>query len=153
MTVNEKRCTYRYLASGLDNVILENVVIRNEGEEDEMVLLPKIDELHQEIALGILTAPSCMSGKELRFLRTEMGLTQEELGAILPGAVTRKTVNEWESGKSDITSNMEFVLRQLIAEQLKLKLKLTASELAEKCGCSAETRQFRIDTKHMKTAA
>ncbi|PIW30490.1 MAG: transcriptional regulator [Rhodospirillales bacterium CG15_BIG_FIL_POST_REV_8_21_14_020_66_15] len=153
MATTEKRSTYHYKASGLDNVILENVVIRNEGEEDEMVLLPRIEELHRVIALGILTAPSCMSGKELRFLRTEMGLTQEELGATLPAAVTRKTVNEWETGKSDITSNMEFVLRQLIAERLKLKLKLTPSELAEMCGCSAETRQIRIDTKDMKIAA
>lgn len=48
------------------------------GEATEKV--SAIGLLHQAIAEGIVTLPSKMSGKKLRFLRAEMGLTQEKLG-------------------------------------------------------------------------
>ena len=69
---------YQYTACGLDNVYLEkmNVVQDDAGEK----FIPAIGELHRVIAEGIITAPS-MTGKEIRFLRTEMGQNQDELAS------------------------------------------------------------------------
>jgi transcriptional regulator with XRE-family HTH domain len=60
-----------------------------------------------------------MTGKELRFLRTEMGLTQAELAAIVhrePLAMSR-----WERGEVEqIDTNAETLIRLHAREVLKL---------------------------------
>src|SRR3546814_6244956 len=66
---------YHYTESGLRNVWLANgYKIRNVGGE-EAVAIHDVDELHRTIGRN-LARKSRLTGAELRFLRKEMGLSQ-----------------------------------------------------------------------------
>lgn len=67
--------TYRYADSGLDNVIVEGVNFVADDSGEECVMIPNINGLHRTIAHGIVVRRGSMSGRELRFIRTEMGMT------------------------------------------------------------------------------
>ena len=81
---------YRYTESGLDNVFIEgaNVLIDDSGEP--CVTIPNVNGLHKAIAYGIVHRRSAMVGRELRFLRTELGMNQ-------PSSPHLCTENPWRS--------------------------------------------------------
>ena len=136
---------YRYTECGLDNVIIEgiDVVKVDDGEGDELYCIPNINGLHEAITLAIITQDNGISPKELRFLRTEIGITQEQLADILK--VHRVTISRWESAKEHIDPNAEFVVRQLTAEKFKLNLNKSVEEIARSCVWKVERRPIRID--------
>lgn len=121
---------YRYMESGLDNVIIEGIDLLTADDAGKAcVSIPNINGLHRAIALGILTKTTGLSGKELRFLRTEMGLTQAELAAIVhrePLAISR-----WERGEVEaIDSNADTLIRLYAAETLGLKIDASVREVS-----------------------
>jgi len=61
---------YRYLESGLDNVILSGIDIFQCACGEEVVSIPSIDELHTLIGLRLVKKDSLLNGKEICFLRT-----------------------------------------------------------------------------------
>lgn len=100
---------YRYTDGGLDNVIVEGVQFLADDDGEECITIPNIAGLHKAIASGIVRRKSSMTGRELRFLRSELGMTQAELAALVhrePLAMSR-----WERSESPIDSNAEAVIR------------------------------------------
>lgn len=109
---------YQYKASGLDNVFIRGLdpVIDDDGHK--VYRIPNVNRLHLAIAKAIVSLPVAMSGKALRFLRTEIGLTQAELARVVhrePLAISR-----WERSEIEIDSNAEVVIRMLACEMLQL---------------------------------
>src|SRR5271166_3861745 len=122
---------YNYAECGLDNVIIKNMscVIDDAGEE--VYEIPNILGLHKVIAACIVRHPHGISPKELRFLRTEMGMTQGELAEIVKK--DHQTVGRWERGEKPIDQNAEALIRLLAAERLALPRTETIEELARRC--------------------
>lgn len=121
---------YRYTESGLDNVLIEGIdLVTADDAGVACVSIPNINGLHKAIALGILTKTTGLTGKELRFLRTELGMTQAELAEIVhrePLAISR-----WERGEVEtIDSNAETLIRLHAAEALGLKIDASVREVA-----------------------
>ena len=119
---------YRYTECGLDNVIIGGVSFIIDDAGDEVVNIPNVTGLHNAIAMGIITRETAISGKELRFLRTEMGMTQAELAVMLhrePLAVSR-----WEREEVPIDSNVETLIRLFVGETLGLTLDASVKELS-----------------------
>lgn len=112
---------YHYSESGLDNVFIEGIQPVLDDDGDEAIIIESINVLHAVIAEGIVRHTHSMSGKELRFLRTEMGLTQSELGGVVH--VDRQTVARWEKEDTAIAPAAETVIRQLAIERLNLPLR------------------------------
>ncbi|WP_041682663.1 helix-turn-helix domain-containing protein [Pusillimonas sp. T7-7] len=84
---------YHYTESGLRNVWLANgYKIRNVGGE-EAVAIHDVDELHRTIGRN-LARKSRLTGAELRFLRKEMGLSQNRLAEMFGSS--EQTVSLWE---------------------------------------------------------
>ena len=133
---------YRYTECGLDNVFVEGVTVKTD-EEGDLYCFPNVNGLHKAIAYDIITHDSGISAKELRFLRTEMGMTQEEMADLLK--VSRVTVSRWETGKEHIPPTAEFVMRVLAAEKLSIDPSISAEEMARSCVWRAETRVIEID--------
>ncbi|GJE41300.1 helix-turn-helix domain-containing protein [Methylobacterium soli] len=134
---------YRYTESGLTNVIIEGATLVHDDAGEECVTIPNINGLHKAIAHGIVTKRSAITGSELRFLRTEMGLTQAELAAIVhrePLAVSR-----WERNEFEIDSNAEAIIRLEAIETLGLPRDAGVRDIAGWCVPSAETSPLRID--------
>src|SRR5919109_5024054 len=92
---------YPYKESGLDNVILGGIkVYRCKDCNEVMPEIPQIDTLHKLIALHIIKKNEPLTGKELKFLRKEMGLSSVELAKQF--GVNKVTVSRWENDAEKI---------------------------------------------------
>ena len=135
---------YRYTECGLDNVLIEGVDLLVDNASERCVTIPNVNGLHRAIACGIVRRPSGMAGKELRFLRTEMGMTQAELAALVhrePLAVSR-----WERGEGTIDSNAEALIRLHAVQKLDLpEDHLTVEQVAGWCVPTAQRAPIIID--------
>lgn len=85
---------YHYTESGLDNVWLANGYIERDTPYGKGVSVVDADSLHRALALQITDKQGRITGKELRFLRTMLGLSQAGLAKML--AVTEQAVSLWE---------------------------------------------------------
>jgi len=140
---NEKSITYRYTECGLDNVQIKGVTVVVDDAGDEVYCLPQVQSLHKAIAHEIITKESSIDGNEIRFLRTEMGMTQEELARVLN--VARNTVVRWEKNKPRIDAAAEVVVRMLSAERLELDIEMTVESMADRCVWKAAHNPILID--------
>jgi DNA-binding transcriptional regulator YiaG len=99
---------YRYTESGLDNVYLENGFHYENGD----VQIDDIDGLHRAIGEFLITHKKDLSGKEIRFLRQEMLLSQSILARLI--GVSERAVIRWEkAGPGQVPSPAEAAVRML----------------------------------------
>jgi transcriptional regulator with XRE-family HTH domain len=134
---------FHYTASGLDNVILVGLPECVADDGDTCVTIPRVNMLHKAIATGIVTRNGGMSGQEMKFLRTLMGMTQAELAK----AVNRdaQTIGRWERGEFENDPNAEALVRLIAAERLELDLKAPIEDVTGWCIQRADTPTIRID--------
>ncbi len=133
---------YHYTECGLDNVILCNIdVIQDDGGKI-VTEIPSINRLHKELARAVITSEGSIDGKELRFLRTEMGLTQDELAQRLHK--DRQTIGRWERGEVPIDNADEIIIRLMVAEEC-LDDALSVAEVGPKCLQKASKPPIKID--------
>jgi DNA-binding transcriptional regulator YiaG len=147
---------YRYAESGLDNIIIEGVQFLADDNGEDCITIPNVNGLHKAIATGIVTRRASMSGRELRFLRTEMGMTQAELAAMLHRESLQ--VSRWERAESPLDANAETIIRLYAIQELKLPDTPDVREVAGWCVPSAQTPPLVIDGSdpsnyHIKIAA
>ena len=134
---------YHYTECGLDNVFIEGAVRFGDRAGEEAVTIPAIGNLHRVIAEGIVAHPAKMTGQELRFLRSEMGLTQAQLAAILK--VTLLTVSRWERNETPVNDAAEMLVRLHSVAKLRLDVDLDVESVSEKVTATASTQDIRID--------
>lgn len=139
----ESETPYRYRACGLDNVFIHGMRPVVDDEGDEVYEIPNINGLHCAIAREIVLHEGVLSGKELRFLRTEIGWTQAELGKFVHKEAL--TVGRWERGETEIDANANTLIRLLAIEKLKLKTKISTSELVGHSVPIADINMIDID--------
>lgn len=90
---------YPYEDCILPNVVLFGLPIEYcQNCRGETVSVPRISDLHIELAKAVLSKPAALTGQELRFLNTVTGLSRlafaEQLG------VTMATILRWEKTES-----------------------------------------------------
>jgi putative transcriptional regulator len=105
-----------YRESGLDNVYLDGIEICKCPCGEKVVTIPVVTELHNLIALEILQKKSPLNGKEIRFLRKNLGLTAIKLAEIM--GVANETISRWETGVQPINEARDRLLR-LIYSNIK----------------------------------
>lgn len=141
--------TYHYTECGLDNVFLEGMTVLEDHAGEETIVIHAIGLLHQVIAEGIVSLQSKMSGRELRFLRTEMGMTQENLAEILK--VSPLTVSRWEREESPIKDTAEMLVRLMAIERLELEVEISVNEVSDMVTLSPRSDPIRIDASNPET--
>jgi len=144
---------YHYTESGLKNVWIENIQTMVDDSGEQVFKIQNINGLHKAIAQAIVTSQTGMAGPELRFLRTEMGMTQAELAQVLHKEAL--TLGRWERGEHPIDPNAETVIRLTVIERLGLKQQSVA-EVARWSVVTAMPQEIRIDGSdpaHYKLAA
>ncbi|MBZ9985714.1 helix-turn-helix domain-containing protein [Mesorhizobium sp. BH1-1-5] len=100
-----------YTMSGLDNIYLKNG-FEWEWEDGEKYLSVKdMDGLHRAIGLHIVLARKAPTGKELRFLRNELNMSQADLAKVL--SVSDQSVARWEKGHCEANGGAVFALRTI----------------------------------------
>lgn len=111
---------YHYTECGLDNVFIVCADPVRDDEGGSVIELPAIEILHLTISAGIISHEHAMSGSELRFLRSEFGLTQAELSEIV--RCDKQTIGRWERGETSIDETAEVVIRQLSIQRIESSL-------------------------------
>jgi len=134
---------YHYKECGLDNVIIEGMKMIADDAGEDTVTIPAVGELHAVIAEGIVSRSTKMSGRELRFLRTEMGLTQENLADVLK--VSLLTIGRWEREESGIKDAAEMLIRLMANKNLNLQIIMDVDTVSSKVNPSPRTYPIRID--------
>lgn len=75
---------YRYEMSGLNNVFLAGIEVRQCAKCDVRVpVIPKIEQLHKAIAKYLVFKKELLGGSEIRFLRKNAGLAANAFAALL----------------------------------------------------------------------
>jgi DNA-binding transcriptional regulator YiaG len=100
---------YRYDACGLDNVILKGLPVVQADDGEEVITIPNVGLLHRVLTVAVASKDTGLQPKELKFLRTEMGLTQAELAALVGKEV--QAIGRWERGENPIDKSAEIVIR------------------------------------------
>jgi transcriptional regulator with XRE-family HTH domain len=134
---------YRYTECGLDNVVLVGLAECKDDRGEECVTIPRINKLHEAIAMSILKRHGGMTGAELKFLRTLMGMTQAELGRIVNRDA--QTIGRWERGEFENDPNAETIIRLVAAECLKVDLEVPIADVTGWCVQTADSPAIRID--------
>ncbi|WP_109105991.1 helix-turn-helix domain-containing protein [Azospirillum sp. TSO35-2] len=105
---------YHYTGCGLDGIYLVNGYDVLETEYGQGVSIKNVDGLLDAIADYLVQSKKDLAGKEIRFLRTRMDITQSELGRLL--GMSTQQVARWEKDKSEIPGPADRLLRLLYAE-------------------------------------
>jgi DNA-binding transcriptional regulator YiaG len=112
---------YHYTECGLPNVWLENGYTKHDTPYGSGVSVCDIDGLHQALALSIANKEGRMNGKELRFIRTMLDLSQAALGKLLGSS--EQSVSLWER-RGRVPKAEEILIRMMVAEKLNGNVKV-----------------------------
>lgn len=109
------RSDYKFVESGLDNVILMNVEIERCNECGERaVSIPNPNQLLKLIGEQIILEPNRLTAAEIKFLRKNIYLKIQEFAQII--GVHRVTVSRWEKGHSRPTPSEDRLIRMVYAQ-------------------------------------
>ena len=108
---------YHYTFCGLKNVYIEGLCM--EDDHSEMtVRVPAIQELHKLIAHNLLSFERNLNADEICFLRSEAGLTLEDLSDAMHLSID--VVRKWEDGDGAISAEDDKHFRRLMINRLAL---------------------------------
>ncbi len=142
-----EKSNYRYLASGLSNVILQGVEV---GEcvacGNREVRIPRMTKIHRTIAQALANSPARLTGEQLRYLRKHLGLTGERLGGYLH--TDRTKISKWESGEHKIGPSNDRLMRLLVASldaELRPGVSIVAEHLPLISDEAGSSQQLHVD--------
>lgn len=98
--------TYHYIECGLDNVWLENGFELSENGE---LFIAEIHQLHKVIGESLVQQKNLLNGKEIKYIRRHLDLSQSGLGGIL--GVDYQSVLNWEKDKHPINESADRLLK------------------------------------------
>jgi putative zinc finger/helix-turn-helix YgiT family protein len=104
-----KEDTHHYRESGLDYVYLEGIERYTCKCGERVVSIPAIPKLHTVLGRFLIKKNSLLNGKEIRFLRKNMGLTATKLADYI--GVDNATISRWENDRHPITKPHDLFLR------------------------------------------
>lgn len=108
---------FHYTSCGLQNVWLKNGYTTVETDYGTATSIHDLEGLHKVLGMNIVTTKPKLSGAEVRFLRKELDLPQQQLANLL--GVSEPTVRGWESHRTKITTPADKLLRILYVEHVK----------------------------------
>lgn len=109
--------TYKYKDSGLDNVILHGVTVyRCEQCGEEYLELGNIEQLHNLIASMLIKKDSTLNGKEIRFLRKNLGYSAAVFAKLV--GYENEHLSRIENGKNAVQEVFDRLVRMLVLERL-----------------------------------
>jgi putative transcriptional regulator len=106
---------FHYKASGLDDVYLLNGIDVIEYGDEKAFSIHDIDGLHRVLSLALVQQKARLTGREFRFLRIEMDLSQKALGLWFD--LTDQAIALWEK-KDRVPPWADAIIRALYVESL-----------------------------------
>jgi len=115
----EARENYHYLECGLPNIHLEGITLRKcPGCGNVMPMIPAMSRLHLAIARSLIKKPGRLAPEEIIFLRKSLGWSGVDFARNMHS--TSSQVSKWESGKVEMSTQAELLLREMVARGKKI---------------------------------
>src|SRR4030067_2655170 len=111
------RKDYKYVESGLDNVILTGIQMHQCECGEEMPLIKNIEKLNRLIANALVKKSVSLNGREFRFIRKQMGFKAKEIARLI--GVNPVSVSRWETSSEKIGLSSDKLLRMLYMQKLQ----------------------------------
>lgn len=111
------KAPFHYTACGLDDVYLLSGYELEETPYGKGVSIKNADGLNKAIGAFLVVNKKLLSGKEIRFLRHQLDVTQSELARLF-GTSTQQ-VARYEKEQSDLPGPADRLLRLLYSEHTK----------------------------------
>lgn len=120
-----------YTDCGLEDVYLVSGYEIEKTPYGDGLSVKNLDQLHKAIGFYLVNGKKVLSGKELRFLRKQLDLTQSELGKFL--GLSSQQVARWEKSENEISGPADLLVRAFFIEHAggKLNLQKLAGSLEE----------------------
>ncbi len=106
---------HHYATCGLDSVYLVNGFEHHETGYGHGVSVHDLDGLHRAIAVYLVNLKRELTGKEFRFLRVELDMSQKALGGLFKK--TDQAVAIWEK-RNKVPREVDIILRNLYMESI-----------------------------------
>ena len=106
---------YHYTECGLDYVYLVNGFEPIDTGYGPVVQVMNASKLDRAIADVVVRRQSRLVGREVRFLRGILDMTQAELGKAL--GKDAQSIARWEKGKTEIPPTEDIAIRQIYLEK------------------------------------
>jgi DNA-binding transcriptional regulator YiaG len=135
---------YHYKGCGLDNVYLRGGVTYVDTPRGKAVHIENVEGLHRAIGHWLVHEKKNLTGKEFRFLRHEIDLTQQSLADLLNTDV--QNVGRWEREEAEkVPGPAQAVIRLLYDEQVNGNKAISEplhrlADLSERLGEGAEIK-------------
>lgn len=116
--MESRREPYRYDASGLEGVVLDNTLIhRCPNCGNYVASIERMEELHRELAQALARRPERLTPKEIRFMRKWLGYSSLEFAGKM--GVSPSTVSRWESASEpqSMGGTAERLLRLMVLQE------------------------------------
>lgn len=107
---------FHYKGCGLDGIYLINGYKIHETEYGKGVSIKNLDGLLDAIAEYVVEGKKVLGGKEIRFLRLRMDITQSEMGRLL--GMSAQQVARWEKDQSQIPGPADRLLRVIYTHHI-----------------------------------
>jgi putative zinc finger/helix-turn-helix YgiT family protein len=109
-----KRIVHKYKESGLEYITLAGITEYKCPQCGAVYLqIPKLKQLHSLIADMIMRKEATLTGKEVRFLRKQLGYSTEQFGKLL--SYDPKTLSRIENGAQKISGTFDRLVRMAYA--------------------------------------
>lgn len=139
-TMEGRKQNYRYVESGLDSVVLRDVLVfrcKHCGATVPQIIAANI--LHRLIAIRLLAKEYRLSGAEVRFLRKAVGYSATELARM--AGTSKQVVSRWENGSS-MGQDSDRLVRLLCAHKMLREALLGVDPLVDKEKSLAEAQEL-----------
>jgi DNA-binding transcriptional regulator YiaG len=113
---DEEKDIIRYKGCGLDDVYLASGYEFEETPYGHGIRIKNLDSLHAQIGLYLAKHRKTLIGKEIRFLRHQMDLTQSELARLL--GCNSQQVARYEKDQNKLTGPADRVIRILFEDHV-----------------------------------
>jgi len=115
---DKNRELYHYEECGLTNVYIDGLPVVTDAHGEPTYVIKNLPGLHKCISKAITLKKSGLSGAEMRFLRTEMGMTQAELAQFIHK--DSQTIGRYEREETPIDPASATLVRALAVQKLKI---------------------------------
>jgi putative transcriptional regulator len=106
----------QYKGCGLDNIWLSSGYLTELCDGESVLSIRDLDGLHAAIGRSLVKRKKILAGKEIRFLRRQMDLTQSELARLV--GCDPQQIARYEKGENKMPGPVDRLLRMLFREHL-----------------------------------
>ena len=140
--LHETTKVHRYAESGLPNVVLQGVKVKECPKcGHRLIGIPKMEQLHRTLAIALIRKPTQLAPEEVVFLRKSLGWSQTDLARRLH--FDPATVNRWERGKEPIGDKADVTLRLAVALSQRID-DYSVDELDKVAASAAESLEIAL---------